>query len=138
MSTRVLDDIVRHLHAGYPLEACGFLSGPEGAWRTPDSVDVIAFHPMDNTAESAVYYTIDPLAQMALEDTLDDTGHEIVGVVHSHTHSEPFPSPTDVDTAVSENWHYVIVSFKREAPEVRSYRIADQLVREEPVVIIND
>ena len=118
MPACVLDDIVRHLHAGYPLEACGFLSGPDGAWNTPDSVDVIAFHPMDNT--------------------LDDVGHEIVGVVHSHTHSEPFPSPTDVDTAVSENWHYVIVSFKREAPEVRSYRIADKLVREEPVVIIDD
>ena len=137
LPARVLDDIVRHLHAGYPLEACGLLSGPEGAWATPEAVDVAEFHPMDNTAASAVYYTIDPMAQMALEDTLDDAGQEIIGVVHSHTHSEPYPSPTDVETAVSAAWHYVIVSFKREAPEVRSYLIADALVTEEPVVIID-
>ena len=38
-------------------------------------------------------------------------------MVHSHTHSEPYPSPTDVAQAPDPAWHYVIVSFKREAPE---------------------
>ena len=44
---------------------------------------------------------------------------------HSHTHSEPYPSPTDVAQAPDPAWHYVIVSLKREAPETRSYRIVD-------------
>ena len=30
-------------------------------------------------------------------------------------------------------WHYVIVGLKREAPEVRSYRIVDGTISEEPV-----
>ena len=42
-----------------------------------------------------------------------------------HTHSEPYPSATDVAAAVDPHWHYVIVSLKRQAPEMRSYRIAD-------------
>jgi hypothetical protein len=48
-----------------------------------------------------------------------------IGVVHSHTHSEPYPSPTDVAQAPDPGWHYVIVSLKRGAPESRSYRIVD-------------
>jgi proteasome lid subunit RPN8/RPN11 len=54
-------------------------------------------------------------------------------VVHSHTHSEPYPSPTDVAQAPDPSWHYVIVSLKRESPEVRSYRIVDGTIAEEPI-----
>ena len=55
----------------------------------------------------------------------EDDGLEVIGVFHSHTHSEPYPSPTDVAQAPDPAWHYVIVSLKREAPESRSYRIVD-------------
>ena len=54
---------------------------------------------------------------------------------HSHTHSEPYPSPTDVDQAPDPGWHYVIVSLKREAPETRSYRIVDGVISEERVAV---
>ena len=73
---------------------------------------------------------------MHAELDADDRSWEINGVVHSHTHSEPYPSPTDVDAAVSPDWHYVIVSLKREAPEVRSYRIVDGDIVAEPVVVV--
>ena len=66
----------------------------------------------------------------------DDRDWEINGVVHSHTHSEPYPSPTDVAAAVSPDWHYVIVSLKRDAPEARSYRIVDGDIVAEPLVVI--
>ena len=42
-------------------------------------------------------------------------GLEIIGVMHSHTHTEAYPSPTDVAQAPDPSWHYVIVSLKREA-----------------------
>ena len=61
---------------------------------------------------------------------------DVNGVVHSHTHSEPYPSPTDVAQAPDPTWHYVIVSLKRDAPEVRSYRIVDGTITEEPVNIV--
>jgi [CysO sulfur-carrier protein]-S-L-cysteine hydrolase len=53
--------------------------------------------------------------------------------MHSHTHTEAYPSPTDIDQAPVPDWHYLIVSLKREAPVLRSYRIVDGVVTEEAV-----
>ena len=64
-----------------------------------------------------------------------DADLDIVGVVHSHTHTEPYPSPTDVQQAPDPSWHYVIVSLRDIAPMVRSYRIVDGTITEEPVVV---
>ena len=119
----------------YPLEACGLLAGPlsvMGGRR--DSAQV--FYPCRNDAASARVYTVNPKDFMHAEMDADDRDWEINGVVHSHTHSEPYPSPTDVAAAVSPDWHYVIVSLKRDAPEARSYRIVDGDIVAEPLVVI--
>ncbi len=81
-------------------------------------------------------YTIDPKDHLRAERDADDRDVEINGVVHSHTHSEPYPSPTDVASAPDPSWHYVIISLKREAPEARSYRIVDGTITEEPIAIV--
>ncbi|MBI5089866.1 MAG: M67 family metallopeptidase [Actinobacteria bacterium] len=116
-----------HLYDGYPLEACGLLVGRGSR--------VHRFVPSANLAASARIYTIDPRTHLRAERDADDDGLEVIGVVHSHTHSEPYPSPTDVAQAPDPGWHYVIVSFKREAPECRSYRIVDGAIAEEPVAV---
>ena len=64
-----------------------------------------------------------------------DAGADIVGVMHSHTHTEPYPSVTDVNQAPDPSWHYVIVSLRDELPMLRSYRIVDGVITEEPVEI---
>ena len=120
------DDICASAFRAYPLEMCGLVSGPAGE-------EAARFHPCRNDAESARVYTINPLDFMAAEDAADDEGWEITGVVHSHTHSEPYPSPTDVAQAIDPEWHYLIVSLKRDGPELRSYRIVDGEITEEPV-----
>lgn len=111
----------------YPLEMCGLIAGEPGTDRA------IHFYPCRNVAESAKVYTIDPKDFLRAERDADDRDWEVNGVVHSHTHSEPYPSPTDVAQAPDPAWHYVIVSLKRDAPELRSYRIVDGVVTEEPV-----
>lgn len=111
----------------YPLEMCGLIAGP------PERDHAERFYPCRNAAQSAKVYTIDPTDHFQAERDADDRDWEINGVVHSHTHSEPFPSPTDVAQAPDPGWHYVIVSLKRDAPELRSYRIVDGVVTEEPV-----
>jgi len=67
------------------------------------------------------------------ERAAEDDGLAIVGVMHSHTHSEPYPSPTDVRQAFDPSWHYVIVSLKRDSPETRSFHIEDGAIVEEPI-----
>ncbi len=57
-------------------------------------------------------------------------GDEIVGVWHSHTHTDAYPSPTDVRQAVDPMWVYVIVSLRDEVPMLRAYRIRDGEIAE--------
>ena len=53
---------------------------------------------------------------------------------HSHTHTDAYPSPTDVAQAPDPAWHYVLVSLRAELPSVRSYRVVDGDISEELVV----
>jgi [CysO sulfur-carrier protein]-S-L-cysteine hydrolase len=122
---RTFAEMIGHAYDGYPLEACGLLVG--------HGERVERFVPCSNEAASARVYTIPPKELLRAERQAEDDGMEIIGVFHSHTHSEPYPSPTDVDQAPDPGWHYVIVSLKREAPEARSYRIVAGVISEERI-----
>jgi proteasome lid subunit RPN8/RPN11 len=78
-------------------------------------------------------YTVDPKEHLRAERHAEDLGLELIGVAHSHTHTDAYPSPTDVAQAPDPTWHYVIVSLRDDAPVVRSYRIVDGAITEEPV-----
>jgi [CysO sulfur-carrier protein]-S-L-cysteine hydrolase len=122
-------EIVGHALDGLPLEACGLLGGTAATGR----VDV--FYPCANAAQSARVYTVDGRDYLRADRDAESRGLEIVGVFHSHTHTDAYPSPTDVEQAPDSSWHYVIVSLKYDAPVLRSYRIAAGNITEEPVVV---
>ena len=124
---RAFAEMIGHAYDGYPLEACGLLVG-----RGPT---VHRFVACTNEAASARIYSIPGKELLRAERAAEDDGLEVIGVFHSHTHSEPYPSPTDVAQAPDPNWHYVIVSLKRESPETRSYRIVDGAISEERVAV---
>jgi proteasome lid subunit RPN8/RPN11 len=54
--------------------------------------------------------------------------------MHSHTYTEAYPSPTDVDDASRFDplgtWFFVIVTLKDLDPSVRAYRILDGEITE--------
>jgi [CysO sulfur-carrier protein]-S-L-cysteine hydrolase len=125
---------------GLPDEACGLMVGTiDAAGHGPNSQDagatVTRFVPCENVAASAKVYEIAPKAMLRAEMVADDDGLVILGVMHSHTHTEPYPSPTDVRQAPDPAWHYVIVSLKRELPETRSYKIVEESISEEPIEV---
>ena len=117
--------MIGRAYDGYPLEACGLLVGSGST--------VHRFVPCTNADASARVYSIPGVELLRAERAAEDDGLAVIGVFHSHTHSEPYPSPTDIGQAPDPDWHYVIVSLKREAPETRSYRIVDGTVTEESV-----
>jgi len=121
--------MVGHAYDGLPDEACGLLAGPPGTNRCA------AFYPCRNAAESSRVYTIDPKDHLRADRDAESRGLEIIGVMHSHTHTEAYPSPTDVAQAPDPGWHYVIVSLRDEAPTLRSYRIVDEVIDEEVVAV---
>jgi proteasome lid subunit RPN8/RPN11 len=121
--------IVAHALDALPEEACGLLAAK------PGSDDIDAVYPCRNAAASARVYTVEPLDHLRADRDAEDKGLEIVGVYHSHTHTDAYPSPTDVTQAPDPAWRYVIVSLKEPEPVLRSYRIADGRVTEEGVVV---
>ena len=110
-----------------PNEACGLLGGD------PRTGLVGRFYRCRNAAESSRIYEVDPKDHLRADRDAEDRGLEIIGVMHSHTHTEAYPSPTDVAQAVDPSWHYVIVSLRDEAPVLHSYRIQDGQLSEEVV-----
>jgi proteasome lid subunit RPN8/RPN11 len=131
----IVDELTAHAYDAYPLECCGLLAGP-AATGTDDAVTITRFYPCRNAAASAKVYTVDPLDHLRAERDAESHGWEVLGVVHSHTHSEPYPSPTDIAQAPDPAWHYVIVSLKRESPEVRTYRIVGGEVVEHEIDVV--
>jgi [CysO sulfur-carrier protein]-S-L-cysteine hydrolase len=127
---QVLNEMIAHAYDGLPNEACGLLVG------RPLDDTAVRFVATRNVAESSRVYTIDPLEQMKAERAADADRLEVIGVMHSHTHTTAYPSPTDVAQAewLDPAWHFVIVSLRDEAPSTRSYRIVDGEITEEPIV----
>lgn len=120
-------EMIGNAYDGYPLEACGLLVGKGSR--------VHRFVACTNEAASARVYTIPGRELLRAEMAAEADGLEIIGVFHSHTHSEPYPSPTDVEQAPDPGWFYVIVSLKREAPEPRCYRIREEEISDVPIVV---
>ncbi|MBO0694397.1 MAG: M67 family metallopeptidase [Acidimicrobiaceae bacterium] len=128
----VYSQIVAACLDGYPLEACGLLIGEED---TGGKAQVRASHVATNVASSARVYTVDPRDMLRADREAEEAGAVLLGVWHSHTHTDAFPSPTDVAQAPDPGWHYVVVSLRDSEPVLRSYRIRDGRSEEEAVVL---
>jgi len=129
LTVPVYQAMVGHCLDGLPDEACGLFGG------VPATDKVTVCYPTRNAAASARVYTVDPHDHLRADRDAEAHGLEIVGVFHSHTHTDAYPSPTDVEQAPDPGWHYVLVSLRDISPVVRSYRIVDGKITEEPVVL---
>jgi [CysO sulfur-carrier protein]-S-L-cysteine hydrolase len=128
-------EMVGHAFDGFPDEACGLLVGTE----TSGGAVVDAFVPCRNVDASSRTFSIGPDGWEAADEVIGDRRLTIVGVVHSHTHTEAYPSPTDVDKASNpllEGWHWVLVSLRQPEPVLRSYVIPDGRIIEEPISLL--
>jgi [CysO sulfur-carrier protein]-S-L-cysteine hydrolase len=124
--------MVAHAYDAYPEEMCGLLAGRQSAGRAP------VFYSCRNTTRSGRVFEIHPMDYQRAEDDAESRGLELIGIVHSHTHTEPYPSPTDIEVATGLGpwFRWIIVSLKREHPEIRSYRIVDKEVIEEQLTVV--
>ena len=127
--------ILAHCYDGLPDEACGMLAGRLRPGTTIPEGRVDLVYPCVNADASARTYTVAPRDLLAAMRDAESRGLEIVGVYHSHTHTEAWPSPTDVRQAVDPSWLYVIVSLKDGDPVLRGFRIQDGNISEVPAVL---
>ena len=124
--------MVCHCLDGYPLEACGLLAGVAGE---DGNAEARAFFPTENLTASARVYEVEPRGLLRADREAEAAGMQLIGVYHSHTHTDAKPSPTDIAQAPDPGWHYVLVSLRDTAPSIRSWRIEGGKITEEPVVL---
>jgi [CysO sulfur-carrier protein]-S-L-cysteine hydrolase len=125
--------MVAHARRDHPDEACGVIAGPEGSDR-PER-----FIPMLNAARSPTFYEFDSADLLRLYREMDANDEVPVVIYHSHTATEAYPSRTDVSYASEPDAHYVLVSTRDpDTDELRSYRIVEGEITEEPVEVVSE
>ncbi len=121
-------DMAEHGLAAFPNEACGVLAGKEGR--------PVKFFPMANADASPVSYRLDPKEQLRVFDQIEDEGWDLVAIFHTHTHSEAYPSETDLRQAFYPEAIYLVMSLSdRSNPVLRGFRMQDGSIEEEEVQV---
>jgi [CysO sulfur-carrier protein]-S-L-cysteine hydrolase len=129
----LVDRMIAQAQEELPNECCGMISGRDG--------EAVEVYPAENTESSPFMYVMQPKEQLRIMDAIDDAGDDLLAIYHSHTKSMAYPSRTDVELAFYSEPLYVIVSLaKREAPEVRAFRLTrtaapGEQIHEEPIEI---
>lgn len=122
------DALIAHARSDEPFEVCGLLA--------TDGQRIVAHYPIPNAARSMTYYSMDPKAMLQAMNEMDDEGWALLAIYHSHTHTEAFPSPTDVDLAFYEDAVYLIVSLQDpDEPVVRGFDIREGRITERPISV---
>ena len=138
LSKPFYEEMVAHCRSAYPKEACGILAGAVAQRLTPNDQRrvVVAVYPMRNVEDSPIGYSMDPKEQLAVEKQMRTRGQNMLGIYHSHTASEAYPSSVDVSLAISPDVSYVLIALKdQRQPIMKSYRIEGAVIQSEAVEV---
>jgi len=120
----LIDAIVAHSRDDLPNECCGLIGGSDGEMKS--------VHRARNAAATWLRYEVHPTDQLRIMDRIEADGEEMVGIYHSHTKSDAYPSQTDINLAAA--WPdplYLICSLAdRDDPVVRAFAIRGGRVEE--------
>lgn len=120
--------IVAHVRAEAPNEACGLIAG-----QGSRAVKVV---PVANAAsDPRHHYEMDRTALSQHLPSLANEGLDLIGIYHSHPRSEPLPSSEDIRKAYYPNTAYLIIGLKDAEPHFAAWLIAHQRVQPLPLHI---
>jgi [CysO sulfur-carrier protein]-S-L-cysteine hydrolase len=121
------DRLIEHAWSDFPYEVCGLLGVRADG--------TLAHFPITNAERSMTYYVMDPKELLRAMREIEDEGYGLA-IYHSHTHTQAYPSATDIRLAAYPEATYLIVTLQdRDAPDIRAFDIVDGKVTEKPVVV---
>ena len=145
----LLADIVAHAREEYDAECCGMIAysapgapaggsavGQVSGRASNGAIRATRVHRAKNVFASRKRFEIDGRELLHTIDEFEREGWELGAIYHSHTHTEPYPSQTDINFAA--NWpglEWVIVGLAGEEPDVRCYLIEDGVVQAVPLEV---
>src|SRR2546425_994989 len=112
------EEMVTHVAAGYPNEACGLLESKDG--------QVVKNYPTANAAEHPDDFSeISPEDLLRISYDIDEYDGEMYSYYHSHPQSEAYPSKRDIEWARRNKLYYIIFShqYYPEPPYARVFLI---------------
>lgn len=119
--------LVERAWSDFPYEVCGLLGlRADGG---------IVHFPITNAERSLTYYAMDGKELLRAMRTIEDEGWGLA-IYHSHTHTEAYPSRTDVELAAYPDAIHLIVSLQdRDTPQLRAFRIVEGRISEVPLLL---
>jgi proteasome lid subunit RPN8/RPN11 len=125
----IYQQMVEHAKKESPLECCGILGGKDHAVEK-------AFE-LQNVDQSSVRYTMAPQEQLKVFEEMEKESMEMMAIYHSHTHTIPFPSETDVKLAFYPEVSSIIISLREKDPVVKAFRIGKEAIYPEEIDVIS-
>ena len=113
----IYNEMVAHIVAGYPNEACGALGSKDGI--------IVKNYPTVNAAEEPDDFSIISEADIVrIYNDIDSYDGDMI-YYHSHPKSEAYPSARDIDWARRSGYLYLIFSHRHypDAPYSRIFSI---------------
>ncbi len=121
--------MVEHAKKESPLECCGILGGKN------HSVEK-AFE-LQNAEKSPIRYSIAAQEQLRMFEEMEKESIDMIAIYHSHPHTIPFPSETDVKLAFYPEVVSIIISLKEEKkPVVKAFRIGKEAICLEEIEVV--
>jgi proteasome lid subunit RPN8/RPN11 len=122
--------MIEHAQRESPLECCGILGGKEKTVQK-------AFE-LRNAERSPVRYSMSPQDQMRVFDEMEKDSMEMLAIYHSHPHTIPFPSETDVRLAFYPDVFSIIISLRDEGnPLVKAFSVREEAIYLEEIEVIS-
>jgi proteasome lid subunit RPN8/RPN11 len=124
----IYEKMVDHAKKERPLECCGILSGKE---KTVQKI-----FELKNTEESPIQYSMSPQDQLKVFEEMEKESMEMIAIYHSHPHTIPFPSETDVKLALYPDVSSIIISLKEKSPVVKAFQIGKEAIYLEEIEVV--
>ena len=104
LDKKYTDEMLAHAVSEAPYECCGILAGTDNHG--------VKLYRTTNTEKSPSKYKINSQEMFSINKEIRENGWELLGVYHSHIHTEAYPSPTDVKSALLPESIYFIISLR--------------------------
>ena len=130
----IIDEMTAHALSLDPVECCGIMAGTTSG----DDDHVTHVYPIRNQDNSNVSYFMEPKELLWVHKNMRSNKLELLVIYHSHTHTQAYPSATDIRLAFYPEAHYVIISLEaKDQPNIKSFRILDGKIKPEDFLVTN-
>jgi proteasome lid subunit RPN8/RPN11 len=112
------EELIRLAEGQMPGEVCGVIGGENGEAKE--------IFPIRNISGNPFTYLMDPEEQVSVFFKLDEIGLELTAIFHSHPHSAPVPSPTDIRESRYPDTPHIIIGMENGEWVLKAYLMTDQ------------